>query len=663
MRALSAISRRRFLADTASTVVSSSLLGAALQSCFRGEAMASFKDLKSTSASGSAAEFDFVVIGSGAGGGVLAHRLIQEGFNVLIIEAGPKPTGPDVTVPGLNLRASADPLLNWNFFVQHYTDPKSHGRRYKAGHLGQPGILYPRASAIGGCTEHHVMLMLPPHVSEWERLAEELGDASWMPSQMRVHYEAVRTWLPIQYANPAVLRDDPTLTSIVASAGAKTAEFISASQSHLNIGNSGSISVTSPTVDPMDWEQMIRPKEGLCLIPQSIKDGQRFGVANLLAETDARFPGRLKILTGCLATRILTDKKGDGSVEAIGVEVVEQDHAYRASPVSPLLHSPDPKPTQVIRARKEIIISAGAYNTPQLLMLSGIGASAELKAHQIPVVLDRPGVGKNLQDRYELSVVRKFERAFALTQKCSFDGSETDPCMKDYLKNPQGSAYGTNGVLFGIKLKSSSDLKEPDLFVFGAPARFEGYEPGFAQKATQEPRYFTWAVLKAYSNNRSGSVSLSSSSPFDPPKIEFRYFNDRKNKTTDSEGAAHDLKAVETGVRYARSLASAMDSGSTIVGNPSHEVFPGSDVQASNQLQDFIAREAWGHHASCTAKIGKASDPLAVVDSQFRVHGAKKLRIVDASVFPRIPGFYIALPIYILAEKAAASLLREHQRS
>jgi choline dehydrogenase len=200
--------------------------------------------------------------------------------------------------------------------------------------------------------------------------------------------------------------------------------------------------------------------------------------------------------------------------------------------------------------------------------------------------------------------------------------------------------------------KSSVADGEPDLLISGAPASFKGYFPGYSATALSDARHWAWIVLKAHSRNNAGSVTLRSADPLDMPIINFRYFDEGVT----SEGAAdEDLQAVYEGMEFARRIFAdhiPLDGAFT-------EVWPGKNVSTEAQMKDFIKREAWGHHASCTAPIGADSDLMAVLDSRFRVRGTMGLRVVDASVFPKIPGFYIAAPTYMIAEKASAVIIED----
>jgi choline dehydrogenase-like flavoprotein len=184
----------------------------------------------------------------------------------------------------------------------------------------------------------------------------------------------------------------------------------------------------------------------------------------------------------------------------------------------------------------------------------------------------------------------------------------------------------------------------PDLFCMALLANFRGYFPDYSKLFPQGLNYLTWVILKAHTRNRKGRVTLRSPNPLDTPDINFHYFE---------EGAEEDLKAVVEGVRFVRKLTDKLREEELI----ETEEIPGDDVQSDEQLKTFVRTNCWGHHASCTCAIGPR-DQNGVLDSNFRVHGTQGLRVVDASVFPRIPGFFIVSAIYMIGEKAADAILR-----
>ncbi len=188
----------------------------------------------------------------------------------------------------------------------------------------------------------------------------------------------------------------------------------------------------------------------------------------------------------------------------------------------------------------------------------------------------------------------------------------------------------------------------PDLFCMALLAKFAGYFPGYSRVIAEQHDYLTWAVLKAHTNNRAGEVTLRSADPRDTPLVNFRYFEEG------SDAGGDDLRAVVAALRFVRKMTRELKRRGLI----RQEELPGEAVQTDEQLADYVRDNAWGHHASCSCAIG-AREANGVLDSRLRVHGAERLRVVDASVFPRIPGFFIVGAVYMMAEKAADMILED----
>ena len=156
---------------------------------------------------------------------------------------------------------------------------------------------------------------------------------------------------------------------------------------------------------------------------------------------------------------------------------------------------------------------------------------------------------------------------------------------------------------------------------------------------------WTWLTLKAHSRNNAGTVNLTSPNPRDTPRINFNYF---------ANGGEEDLEAIVEGMQYG---IKAFEKLIPLDGS-FERVWPPKNISSKEDLKEFARNEAWGHHASCTAPIGADDDPMAVLDSEFRVRGVRGLRVVDASIFPKIPGTYVAVPIYMASEKAADVIIK-----
>jgi choline dehydrogenase-like flavoprotein len=597
-----------------------------------------------------APDCDYVIVGSGAGGGTLAARLAERGMSVVLLEAGGDPADKsqprlpeDYDVPAFHAYASENPAMAWNFKVNHYADPAVAARDDKRE---DGGVLYPRASTLGGCTAHNAMIFVAAHDSDWDNLAKLTGDPSWSARAMQHWMRLVEDcrhrpiwrflrlfgidptrhgwngWLRIERFEPQQAFGDRWLTwSMAASALAAL---------HGIPGWLGrALRLISAKGDPNDVRT--DGKEGIWYAPLSTAKHRRVGARERVLEVAARQPKRLTVELDALATQILFDGE-----RAIGVEYLKGRQLYSVS-AKP---SNEPGERRRIIARREVIVCGGAFNSPQLLMLSGIGARAELERLGIQVKVDLPGVGRNLQDRYEVGVVHRMTKRWKALEGAGFEAG--DPLFRKWQHDGSG-LYGSNGAALTVTRKSRQSEGDPDLFLMDMLVKFKGYYTGYADKLWRDGNGLTWCVLKGHTRNRTGTVTLRSADPRQAPRIDFNYFG---------EGGEADLAALVEAVEIAREITAPLREHGAAV-----EELPGDHVQGP-ALAQWIRDTAWGHHASCTCAIG-AREAGGVVDGDFRVHGVKGLRVVDASVFPRIPGFFIVSAVYMIAEKAASVILAE----
>ncbi|WAC71692.1 GMC oxidoreductase [Roseateles sp. SL47] len=701
-----------------------------------------------------ATPFDYIVIGSGAGGGPLAARLAKGGRRVLVLEAGVDASmGPDgkplpiqpgdntsggmrqvAVVPAFHGAATEDAQMSWTFSVRHYNNDARQQRDTKytptqdpsrQGGLGQGGIQYPRTAAIGGCTAHYAMIIIRPNDADWDWIANRTNDPSWRSDHMQGYFPKIekclyygvyntfgrktlgtvltaarkvatfinprrqldpgghgeKGWLPTSFIDPLVIasivKGDNTFLRVLLDVALSTlggkderGTFLR-SLAHLQL-----LQFLDPNVRSPD----LPSRAHLSLISIGTDGHRRFGLREHLLQTQKDLPEHLVIETGVHVTRVVFAPGASATdpPRAIGVELLQGAHLYRASP---LAGATGGTATRLqLFARQEVIVCGGAFNSPQVLMLSGIGDRQALEKLKIEGPRDRhgqvlapivhlPGVGRHMQDRYEVSVISEATRDFSTLKGVSFTpDTPGDQALQQWLKDGSG-LYSTNGGALALMMSSTANQavrRDPDLFIFGVPAAFRGYYWGYSKEVLyahkgsgkEQRNLWSWVILKAYTHNRHGSVTLRTADPLDVPQIDFHSF-DEGDDAPHAEGAREDVDALSEAITRMREINQKI----SVFGN---EVQPG--LPAGPALDQWIRDEAWGHHACGTCRIGAdrwqadtatLTEPDAVLSSDFRVHGVSGLRVVDASVFPRIPGYFIVTPTYMIGEKAADVLLAD----
>ncbi|KAI1329470.1 GMC oxidoreductase [Xylariaceae sp. FL0255] len=663
-------------------------------------------------------EYEYIVVGSGPGGSPLAANLAKAGHSVLLVEAG----GDfghmrEVESPSLANPSSERLNVSWGFFVHHYADLEmalkdrkltwlTPDAQYYSG-LNPPegskmlGNFYPRYGGLGGCSEHNALVGLLPSKSDWDNIAATLGDDSWLNDNMRQYFEQMEKleypvnstkghgfdgYIDMSINPAAIAAQDIKLMSAIAGAakgfGLDDSTLVSAISETVSTAQSNSVDPTSliplnmteditnamnelfmwdanidsPTRDTIDFFGYLPQTMDNVLYRRSSPRDLVYNTATAKnADGSKKYPLDVALLT--LATKVTFDTTGK-TPKANGIEYLYGQSLYRADPRAS--KTEDGGKAGSVKATKEVIISGGAYNSPQLLKLSGVGAKEELEQFNIPVVVDLPGVGENLQDRIETAVGADYPSNFTRIIECYYlalpGDNYTDPCWAQYADpNNQGAEkgiYASNGVVFGAFWPSSfSETGEQDLWVGGFPAQFNGFYPGYSVNAasTYRKNHWSWLVLKAHTRNTAGTVKLISSNPRDMPNITFHNLYEG----LPAAEADKDVGAMIEGMKMAFSF---FDNVPDVQGTPTR-YWPPANVTTDEDLKEWIKQEAWGHHASCSNKIGADNDTMAVLDGQFRVRGTEGLRVVDASVFPHIPGTFPVVPIMMLSQKATADIL------
>lgn len=633
-------------------------------------------------------DYEYVIVGSGAGGSPLAARLALAGYKVLLIEAGGDETNTyEYRVPALHAVAAEYVPMRWDYWVSHFDDEADQvrdtkltwelpdGSRYTG--VNPPpgakilGILYPRVGSLGGCTAHNALIMTYPFRTDWEYLREITGDDSWAPDNMRKYFKRLERnrylpssisghgfngWLETSLTDLSLIAGDLKVVSLVLSAASAMGKTMLSSLLGTVVGL-GQVLMRDINNDSPNRDSA----QGMWQVPLSmnIPSYTRAGPVDFLRQVmnakngDGSRKYHLDIQLNTLVTSVRFNQTADGKPKATGVNFVTGQSLYGADPRRQNGTATGKGKPGAVTATREVILSAGTFNSPQLLKLSGIGPKEELEKFGIPVIVDLPGVGTNLQDRYEVPVIGEAPTPIALLNGCTFlDGF--DACLQKWINLPLGigkAVYATNGVALAITKQAKNSIHgNADLLIAGWPAAFNGYYLDFFKNATKGSNHWTWLTLKAESRNNAGTVTLRSADPQDMPIINTRNF---------AVGGDEDLSAVVEGLKYGRR---AFEDLIPLDGK-FKEIWPGPQVQTDDEWKEFAKYQAWGHHASCTCAIGADDDPKAVLDTNFKVRGVEGLRVVDASSWAKIPATFIALPTYMLSEKASDVIIADAKAS
>ena len=531
--------------------------------------------------------YDYIIVGGGTAACVLANRLTETAsIRVLMIEAGPEPTSPWIKMPLAMGKLFTHPVLNWGL----YTEPEAH--------LNNRPIFWPRGKVLGGCSSINGSAYIRGKAEDYDGW-RRLGNTGWGWSDVLPYFQKLERREDLHGSSTngkgMVTVSYPVYVSPIARA------FMAAGvRAGLPGGND--LNGTSP--------------EGVSLMPYSVRRGVRQSAAEVYLRP-ARKRRNLVVETSAFARRLLFEGR-----RATGVEYERDGKIHKAV------------------AAREVILSAGAISSPQILMLSGIGPGRHLQEQGIAVVLDAPGVGENLHDHVAATCTYGTAPENSLNRELS--GLAVVGHAITYYALKRGPL--TNGASQATALaRGLPDTPCPDLqIVFRAMSYV--YDKSGRIAPDPIPRV-TGGVAYVRPKSR-GRLLLKSADPRQTPAMNANYFS-----------VASDEDGLLAGVKWVRRIFQTEPLRSLIVG----EDAPGDACKTDDDIREFLRSTSTTFcHPSGTCKMGQ--DHMSVVDERLRVRGIESLRVVDASIMPALPSCGPAPAVFMIGEKAA-DLIKEDQSS
>jgi choline dehydrogenase len=527
-------------------------------------------------------EFDYVVVGAGSAGCVLANRLTADGkHSLLLLEAGPKDTNIWIHVPLGYAKLFKEKTVNWMY--QTEPEPGLHRRQ----------VFQPRGKVLGGSSSINGLLYVRGQHEDYDRWRQR-GNLGWGYDDVLPYFRKAEH--QTRGADDYHGTGGPLSVSDWRHADPLSEAFVKAAVE---------------TGIPFNPDFNGATQEGAGFFQTTTRRGRRASSAFCYLRP-AKGRKNLSVETSALAQRIIFEGRRARAVE------YRQNGTLRNA-----------------RARKEVLISSGAYNSPQLLQLSGVGPAELLKRHGIDLVLDAPGVGNDLQDHMQVRIVMRCAKAITLNDIVNHPVRRTLAGLQyaAFRSGPLTIAAGTSGAFF----KTNPRLATPDIQIHFIP--FSTDKMGEKLHAFSG---FTASVCQLRPESR-GSLKVRSADASAPPEIRINYL-----------ATETDRAAFIDGIRILRKILAAPALKSYCV----NEVYPGSDKTSDEELLDFCRRTgSTVYHPTSTCRMG--NDSLAVVDQRLRVRGIEGLRVVDASVMPDLISGNTNAPIIMIAEKASDMILED----